>query len=549
MCGLDARVRDERGATAVLVALLALTLLGVGAFAVDLGQVYAKRAALQSNVDMAVMAAAAELDGSGACTPEAVAAATDYLTKAGNQVADQIAVDLGGAPGDDDGYISCPGWRVELWAPQVEVAFGMAKALSDANTGLNVPAYAAAEIMSPGGNASMPMYAVSGCDSGAQTISDPPPGPAPAPDVPPLTPSSSPTNNASFTVSPTEIPGPTTPDVPMTLSGVRLSGVTTVIFSNADGSSFETAVQPGGSNTSVTIQTVPAEVLSTGGIWYVRVRKSDGSWSSESSAQTFTVGDLMFCEGAVSGNFGTLKIARSDPNWWLEHNIMFGLEPVLDLYPPPATTCDDGVSPAVTSEHAPNDGTNCLGTDPGFPNAAATNGLVEGIGGDPGRLDKDTTVGTDRACGRNGSARTVATPGPNGVALNDDLLTCFFVDRGATIQDAIDGVPEIISTDIFKSPRFFRIPVIPVEASEGSSNFYPIIDFRPGFITEESPSASYNLPDSPGNPYNGLYFQSGHVESLKVVLFDEDAIAGTAPPVGGEIAYTGTGTKVIVMVE
>ena len=52
------RTRDESGAIAVMFALLALVLLGVSALAIDIGHVYAKRSALQSNVDLAVLAAA-----------------------------------------------------------------------------------------------------------------------------------------------------------------------------------------------------------------------------------------------------------------------------------------------------------------------------------------------------------------------------------------------------------------------------------------------------------------------------------------------------------
>ena len=69
------RRREESGAIAVMVALMSMVILGMAAVAIDIGQVYAKRASLQSAVDQAVLAAAAELDGTTVCTPGAVDAA------------------------------------------------------------------------------------------------------------------------------------------------------------------------------------------------------------------------------------------------------------------------------------------------------------------------------------------------------------------------------------------------------------------------------------------------------------------------------------------
>lgn len=539
--------RDERGATVVMFALLAMVLLGVGAIAVDMGQVYAKRSALQSNVDMAVLAAAPEIDGTNSCTSEAIDAAKDYLTKAGNSVDGQASLDLTDGV-MSNGEINCIGWRVELTAPEARVDFGLAKALSETNSGVDVPAFAAAEIKSASGSLSLPMYAVSGCDYGSQQLADPPPGPPADPTVPDLIPDSETVfNNASFTISPTEVIPPIPPSQVLTLTGSNLGSATKVGFTSAGGDHEEVldtdlAVTP----TSIELD-VPADVLTQGGVWWVRVFK-DGKWSKEDDAQPFVVGDLLFCDGAISGNFGTLKIARLDPNWTLERNIMHGIEPTLDLYPDlSATACDDGVSPAITSETTPNDGTNCLGTDPGFSNSAATEGLVTGKGSEIGRLDKDTTPGCSRA---GGDSRTVTTPGPQGRPINDDLLTCFIIDDSVSIQDVVDGEPKVLSADILKSPRFFMLPVLPTEAENGSSNFYPIIDFRPGFITDQPLHATPAAPAVGSiSAYNGVEFQSNFVEELNVVLFDEAALPEEAPAVGGEEDYTGSGIKVIVLVD
>ncbi len=151
------------------MAILSLALLGVGAIAVDMGQVYAKRAALQSNVDLAVLAAAAELNGTGGCTVEAMAEATRFLTLAGNEVPLQAPVNLN--DGDRaNGEISCSGWTVKLWAPRARVNFGLAKALAPDNDGVDVPAFAEAAVYSPRGRGVMPAFVASGCDYGEHTL-------------------------------------------------------------------------------------------------------------------------------------------------------------------------------------------------------------------------------------------------------------------------------------------------------------------------------------------------------------------------------------------
>ena len=186
MC-LD-RKRDERGATALLAALLALVVLGLGAVVVDVGQAWAKRSLEQTSVDLAVMAAAAELTSGGACNPEVVAKATEFLvSKTGNAVAGQYPIDLGGTEDDGNGWIHCEDWKVTLQAPASRVDYGLAGVISD-DDHVDVAAQATAQIKSPGQSASLPMYAVSGCDTGHQQLSDPPPGPPPAVTPPALVP-------------------------------------------------------------------------------------------------------------------------------------------------------------------------------------------------------------------------------------------------------------------------------------------------------------------------------------------------------------------------
>lgn len=550
---MAARTRDDRGATAVMFALLALVLLGVSALAVDVGQVYAKRSALQSNVDLAVLAATAELDSNGPCNAEVITKAQEYLTKGSNVVPDQKPINLTNAD-TTDGFIQCHDWKVELSAPTAKVDYGLARAVMDdatADKGIDVPAYAAAQIKSPSQTDTLPMYAVSGCDNGAQTLSDPPPGPAPTSTAPPTTPvGDADVKNNSLVVTPNDVDSGTTAPYPVVVKGEAksLDGYKAeAVFYNAAGQTYpatgSTTVPAGGGYQafSISVTSVPAEVLASNGIWWIRVKFTNPAgtiikWSKYQDSVPFTVGDLLFCDGMVSGNFGTLRLARNDVvnGLWVEMNIIKGVQPHLVTNASVVVPC----SP-VDSDHAPVSPTDCISTDPGFPNEAATDGFVNGSGSTPGRLDANTADGCDR---NGGSDRTSASP-----HLNDDLLTCYILG-GHSVGDVVAGQDNILSADIFDSPRFFYIPIIPVEAANGASGAYPIIGFRPGFITQESMAATATARGAITG-HNGLTFHSGHLESLKVVLFPESALPDTAPPRGGEIDYTGSGTKVLVLVE
>lgn len=69
---------NERGAAGVLVAVMMLVLIGAGAMAVDVGQIYAERAQLQNAADAGAMAAAKQCHEAGGCT---VAEATTWAAE------------------------------------------------------------------------------------------------------------------------------------------------------------------------------------------------------------------------------------------------------------------------------------------------------------------------------------------------------------------------------------------------------------------------------------------------------------------------------------
>ncbi len=129
------------------------------------------------------------------------------------------------------------------------------------------------------------------------------------------------------------------------------------------------------------------------------------------------------------------------------------------------------------------------------------------------------------------------------------MLSCF-ITNGASIQDLVDGSPlgtEALSSDIYDSPRFFWVPVLNTDPSTGKKSWW-MVDYRPGFITDQSVSATHSAPGTI-SPLNGLVADSQGITELKVILFNEKALPEFAPTVGGEADYSGSGPKALVLVE
>jgi hypothetical protein len=536
---------DERGATVILFALLATVLLGIGALAVDIGHAYAKRSLEQTDVDLAVMAAAAKLDNGGACNQAVIDEAVKFLSKSENAVPAQYPIDLGGTPGDQDGYIHCDKWKVDLWAPSSRVDYSLAGVLPSAPSGIDINAHAAAQIKAARAQATLPFFAVQGCDTGPQSIRN---DSGPQLQIPPLNPDSTAHNSIAFTITPDTAP-PATSSMQITLNGSGFDAVDQVGFTGAAGPPYHYTVARSNfvsaSSTSITIN-VPAGVLAVEDAWYVRVFTNSGSkWSKTEDAQRFTVGPpKLYCDASLEGNFGTIDLPRTDTNsFTLQYNIIRGIQPTLAIHPSPNGQCD-GQPGSVESKTAPVNGTNCLATEPGLKIAETNEGMITGKDGLKGRLDADSTSNCSRDHNSNRTADTI-----KGFHINDDVLTCF-ITNGASIQNLVDGDSvgtQALSADIYNSPRFFWVPVLDTDPSTGKKS-WPIVDFRPGFITDQSLSATRAGPGTI-SALNGLVADPNGIAEVKVVLFDEKALPEFAPTVGGESDYTGSGPKALVLVE
>lgn len=81
----EAARSNQGGAAGVLVSILMLVLIGAGAIAVDVGQIYAERAELQNGADAGALAAAQLCASSSGCTQASATAAASALTNANSR--------------------------------------------------------------------------------------------------------------------------------------------------------------------------------------------------------------------------------------------------------------------------------------------------------------------------------------------------------------------------------------------------------------------------------------------------------------------------------
>ena len=478
---------------------------------------------------------------------------------------------------------------LQVFAPRNKVEYGFARVLG-VNNG-SVQAAALVNVFT-GGQRVMPMYAVKGCDYGLQTLSDPANGHVTSPLL--TLAFNSDTNNTKLTADSdvlmdsaggvvTNLVHNSTGNT-LTFSASKWDNSRYIGFFRADDTSpalvvkqdvwwlssdaTKTNLNTGPGYTSNPTRTVtlniPDAVAQTKAIWYVRVfdgTDAAGKWSATSEALSLRVGDVVLeCDaGSTAGNFGTLKFPRTDvpTGNQIPANIALGLQsplsPTVHQWaidnPTLAGTCTNGVNGALT---APNgavtlvSGVNCVDTDTGLAANVATEGLVQGGTYGKGVLREKTTDGCDPTGGSDERTLPIST----NPKINDDVLTCFFTDGTTSIADiakeSYSGGP-VLDDSILRSPRFFYVPVLAIQAVPGGSNKYSIIDFRAAFLTDETATTTSIKGSHTGTVDNGVWVQGQDIKQIKVVFFNSDAL-----PVDGDIPvidYLGTGNRVIRLID
>lgn len=573
------RRNAETGTVAIVVALSATMIFALAALAVDLGSGFARKRDIQTQADLATLAAAAKLPYSVSRKAAIEAAATAYATK--NQVAGQDTATWDFADANRlNGYIEYEGAnKLRLFAPTSRVDFWLAPAAGLAD-GMDVSAVAAAQIESPG--VGLPFFISTACGWGQQTILDATAGPSIPPTyVPTLTPTSNPASTVkikSVSYTPNPVPYPVVPSTVgitiETTSGSGLTDVKEVGFTTEDGVHFTRPINVKGGTTTFD---VPLTVLALEKVWWVRLledgkKSAPDRWTSSDNAEPFIVGNptssipSASCDSKNSGNFGSLDLSRNDvgqPSRYLVENMALGLQHDLARFPPPLPVPPAGCasdSDAEMDTGTPVEGqlVNCLETDTGSDLAQkATDAFITGTAqGSPARLsatDHPTRAGCDP---NEGSSNRVLGDISGDPAINNDVLSCFLkpgVKVGDVTQPSCTGsCVNAISDDIFESPRFFWIPVLHADPSGGAGS-YAIVDFRGVFITAQDDNATFADPLPAANPDNGITMSTNgkQIEKIKIRAINPLALPEFSgdPGPGNTVPYLGSGTKVVRLVE
>jgi hypothetical protein len=564
------RQRSDRGAIAVLFAILSIVIFGVAAFAVDFGNAYQRQRAVQTQVDMAALAAAESLPDTAA----AVAKVEEYLEHNLKLGQDQVWVLQDGDFTNGEVEFSNENMRMRVTAPQATVDYRFAGILnSDFDSGA-VSASATVALGTPGGAASMPFYAFAGdgCDYGSRRLTDPANGKLKdANQVPTLTdPLTDPTKTSNATLesaNPAQFPVGAV-DAKLDITGKQLSQVARIAFLRpiSDGiAPVESTVFTGTNNNAVSGVSVPSTVTTVPGVWWIRVYKDSGNigWSKVAEALPIRIGDETIefdeCPGMNAGNFGSLKLPRTtNPATWLPDNIADGLQEPLSIavhaQAADPWTCTSGGPGVVYSkttggvtEGDLKKGTNCVDTDTGLTANFATTGLVTGTALFPdGRLANRPTSST--ANGPCGPGKSSASRSVLGKSINNDTLSCFMTDKTkplSTIATAGYSGGPALDPAIFSSPRFCYVPVVKKDPTKGASASYSITDVRPCFITGETTASSYDAQAFRDGSDNGVTVTGTKVTTIHVLFFHADALPLTGP-IGD---YFGTGPKAVALVD
>lgn len=577
--GLRNRLRasrdDERGAVAILVAVCATALFAASALAVDLGNAYQRKGEVQSQADLAALAAGASLPDRAAVL-SAVCTSAGLNVKVGEELSSCVAGSSTTAaadpvcPADTGGkpyvyFFADNAYKAKVCSPPAHVGYGLAQAIPGAADGVDVRGSATVMAGSPGVSSELPFYGYQGCDWGPQTLTDPAHGQAQDTGLPANLAQPSPARFQNVNIAgmtPTQVDPPAT-GATVQVNGSGLSLVTQVGFYRETSfatNSVQATLPSQSDSTGKTISfDVPAAVLANPGVWYLRVYSTKGSGGWSTTTLVLRIGEALLECGAISdeGNFGALRLPRLDSasGAWMAQNIANGLQPPLSLAVGSGSgLCHDGGSGVVFSSVTGNptlkSQTNCVATDPGLPANATTDGLL----GTGGRLTKaPTTTGVvgGRSCGPYHSASSWSPPN-GGAAANDDTLTCFLSDPSipiSTIASAGYAGPAVLDPAIFSSPRFCQVPIVSQKPDKGTSQDYWIVDVRPCFITGELATSSYNSQQFAPDPtaHNGLKFGPNHrISELHVVFFNRNALPNSGADIG---AYLGTGPVAVQLVQ
>ena len=171
------------------------------------------------------------------------------------------------------------------------------------------------------------------------------------------------------------------------------------------------------------------------------------------------------------------------------------------------------MSPNAKLDDNTNDGNNCINPNSGNDGPKIYDGLITGTSNPSfkGRLD---TSGAGKAT----TCPDRSNLSIGGKSINNDVLSCF-LRNGASLSTIAgeSGVDEnMLDPTVTRSPRFVWIPVVAAN-SRAEHAFQPVVQFVPGFITDETQTSS-------ATSNNGIQINGNSVKVLTVFIFNADAL-------------------------
>jgi Flp pilus assembly protein TadG len=572
---LASRPRGQDGAIAVVSGLVAVVLLLISAFVVDLGSTWARRGQLQIQADKAALLAAQSLPAVDADSRKKVAKYAAYYiachTLPGQR---QLNPDIPDCPSGttpnssavlayaqqllDSGSVSFPkSTQVKVVTPSARIDYGFGRVAGvDGSTQRKI---AIAQASSPGGllpiGLSLPCLLSAAGNvpaagdplSAILPINYVTPGPL-TPAAPPAatvwpaghvtaTAGDRPALSSVNTLPDPVVSGPVPAEFTLTGSNWGDLGSLQVVFHKGPdttapvpAASLQVPVLDLVTGTASVVGVLPDAVMQDPGTWEVKVgvnRALAGPYWSDPMPL-----DVTLPAGATEalGCGRLLDSPRSDepdPALALERNLQEGLDHELTGHPnlltvtAPELAPDDAVAlasnpmsafdcvaapPHVLDVSAPSGTPNCVrlqGND-GWVGTSFTAGMLEAdSGGTAGRL----VCSAARPC--TGPSATVG-----GVSINDDDFDDFVVDQNL-LRDRLffglstyitNGLPFLtpenaLSDELYSSHRFMWVPVMSAPLTPTSGGDYPVLTFRPIFITQDAPTG--------WNAYDMLWDESG----------------------------------------
>ena len=565
------RTRSERGAIAIMVALLATVLFASAALAVDLGNAWSRKRAVQKQVDVSALGAGWMLPMTSANKSAIAAKVAYYLDNSHNQALGQSSVTGAQLINDDlsDGEVlfqdedgsacsdSCP--QMKVIAPQARVDFGFASALGMSHVEVQRAATVLVQSQLPPSEKTVPFWLPTGCGFGP-TQADTTQGGTEQIVTATATPTATPTATATATAEPRFEPaagdvgahvltGAAVTEVgyygQTTISGYFVNGISgagvkkvTLRAYPPNGTAYvDFAAQTLGNGELPEFQVASSDITKTPGDWWVwALAQKNNSFtystthlvirvnppeSSPSPTPTATdSGVAVGCIGQDRGNFGQLDSPRAEggsKQTRFARNLALGIDHRLTPYvfapgDDEQKECDapGSILPGAQLDDLSRNGNNCIVGDTGNDGPKTYDGLVAGLGdGTTGRLE--VVHGSTVCPGR--SDRIV-----DGHVINDDVLSCF-LRNGATLADIsqTSGVStSMIDPAVMDSPRFVWLPVV-YAYDRAQKSFQPIRQFVAGFITDETQTTA-------ATDANGLTINGNSVDVLHVYTFNRDVL-------------------------